>query len=182
LDSIAFTIPLSTMKIAGGPLALNDLFAGRLTSFFRTEGFDCEVGFSARGIRVTDPFGAAMTLDVAEPTDAVETAIYVLSAQPWHACFQGEPKSPFERLADLIADWPEIVGRRRIASRRHPELEVLLQRAVEAVRAHQRASVSFLQRKLQVSYKTASFIMDQLERADIVTAPDASGRREVLIS
>jgi DNA segregation ATPase FtsK/SpoIIIE-like protein len=180
---VAFTIPHSTMKLAGGAGAVNDLFAGRVRSFFRAIDFTCTVSFNERGVRVADAAGALLLLDVAEPTDVDDAAtLYVLSAQPWHACFNGEPDTPFARLADLIGDWPEVAGRRRIARQRHPELDLLLERAVDIVREHQRASVSFLQRKLRIGYRTALFIMAQLESAEIVSAPDASGRRTVLIS
>jgi len=59
----------------------------------------------------------------------------------------------------------------------------LLEEAIEIVKRYNRASASFLQRKLRVGYPRAARIMDQLEERGIVGPLKDDGRsREVLIS
>ncbi|MGA9348394.1 MAG: DNA translocase FtsK 4TM domain-containing protein [Anaerolineae bacterium] len=59
----------------------------------------------------------------------------------------------------------------------------LLEEAIEMVKRYNRASASFLQRKLRVGYPRASRIMDQLEERGVVGALKDDGRsREVLVS
>lgn len=53
--------------------------------------------------------------------------------------------------------------------------------AVDLIRENQRISVSFVQRKLKISFNTASAIIEQLQTDGIVSAPDSNGRREVLV-
>jgi len=59
----------------------------------------------------------------------------------------------------------------------------LLEEAIEIVKRYNRASASFLQRKLRVGYPRAARIMDQLEERRVVGPLKDDGRsREVLIS
>ena len=59
----------------------------------------------------------------------------------------------------------------------------LLGEAIELVKKHNRASTSFLQRKLRIGYPRASRIIDQLEERGIISPLKDDGRtREVLIS
>jgi len=59
----------------------------------------------------------------------------------------------------------------------------LLEEAIKLVKKHDRASTSFLQRKLRIGYPRASRIMDQLEEQGIISPLKDDGRsREVLIS
>jgi S-DNA-T family DNA segregation ATPase FtsK/SpoIIIE len=59
----------------------------------------------------------------------------------------------------------------------------LLEEAIEIVKRYNRASTSFLQRKLRIGYPRASRIMDQLEERGIVGPLEGDGRsRQVLIS
>jgi len=59
----------------------------------------------------------------------------------------------------------------------------LLEEAIKLVKQHDRASTSFLQRKLRIGYPRASRIMDQLEEQGIISSLKDAGRsREVLIS
>jgi len=52
--------------------------------------------------------------------------------------------------------------------------------AAELVRSSNRASTSYLQRRLKVGYNRAARIMEELEDAGIVTPPDHAGNREVV--
>ena len=63
------------------------------------------------------------------------------------------------------------------------EEDELLGDAIELVKAHNRASASFLQRKLRVGYPRASRMIDQLEERGIIGPLGDDGRsREVLIT
>ncbi len=52
--------------------------------------------------------------------------------------------------------------------------------ALEIVRETNRASTSYLQRRLKIGYNRAARVMEELERAGFVSAPDARGDRKVL--
>ncbi|MBL7183814.1 MAG: DNA translocase FtsK 4TM domain-containing protein [Anaerolineae bacterium] len=63
------------------------------------------------------------------------------------------------------------------------KVDELLGEAIELVKKHNRASTSFLQRKLRIGYPRASRIIDQLEERGIISPLKDNGRsREVLIS
>jgi S-DNA-T family DNA segregation ATPase FtsK/SpoIIIE len=63
------------------------------------------------------------------------------------------------------------------------EEDELLGEAIELVKKHNRASASFLQRKLRIGYPRASRIIDQLEERGIIGPLEDDGRsREVLVS
>lgn len=53
--------------------------------------------------------------------------------------------------------------------------------AVKVMVENQKASVSFLQRKLKIGYARAARIMDLIEERGIVTEPDTNKKREILI-
>jgi DNA segregation ATPase FtsK/SpoIIIE-like protein len=56
----------------------------------------------------------------------------------------------------------------------------LFAEACEIVQASSRASTSYLQRRLKIGYNRAARIMEELEEAGVVSAPDAQGNRKVL--
>ena len=56
----------------------------------------------------------------------------------------------------------------------------LYDRAVSLVRADQKASVSYLQRKLSIGYNRAAGIIERMEHDGLVSQPSAAGKREVL--
>jgi S-DNA-T family DNA segregation ATPase FtsK/SpoIIIE len=62
------------------------------------------------------------------------------------------------------------------------EVDELYARAKEEITLAGKASVSFLQRRLSVGYSRAAKIMDQLEENGVVSAPDTSKERRVLLS
>jgi S-DNA-T family DNA segregation ATPase FtsK/SpoIIIE len=49
------------------------------------------------------------------------------------------------------------------------------------VRRDQKASTSYLQRRLLVGYNRAADLMERMEREGIVSAPDHNSRRQILI-
>lgn len=53
-------------------------------------------------------------------------------------------------------------------------------RAVALVREHDKASTSWLQRQLAIGYNSAALLIEHMERAGVVSAPDHVGRRTVL--
>jgi S-DNA-T family DNA segregation ATPase FtsK/SpoIIIE len=57
----------------------------------------------------------------------------------------------------------------------------LLEKAIELVRKHERASASFLQRKMRIGYPRAGRIIDQLERLGIVGQSESGGRSRVVL-
>lgn len=58
--------------------------------------------------------------------------------------------------------------------------EELYQRAMQLVIEDRKASVSFLQRKLSISYNSAARLVERMESEGVVGAPNHVGRREVL--
>ena len=96
-----------------------------------------------------------------------------------------------KELAKLVTFWRR-VGRGAPTEEAPPwaamasqeeEVDELLQEAIALVRRHERASISFLQRKLRIGYPRAARLMDQLEELGIVGPDEGGGRsRKVLIS
>ena len=73
------------------------------------------------------------------------------------------------------APWEELMEAER--------KDELLEEAIEIVKRYNRASASFLQRKLRIGYPRAARIIDQLEERGIIGPLEDDGRsREVLIS
>ena len=56
----------------------------------------------------------------------------------------------------------------------------LYQQAVNLVLQHQKASTSFIQRHLQIGYNRAARLIEQMETAGVVSAPNHVGKREIL--
>ena len=61
-------------------------------------------------------------------------------------------------------------------------LDPLYDEAVTLVRQSDKASVTHLQRELQVGYNRAIRLMESLEQTGVVSAADSSGNRSVLLS
>ena len=57
----------------------------------------------------------------------------------------------------------------------------LYRKAVQLVVENRKASTSWLQRQLRVGYNGAARLIERMEKAGIISAPDHVGRREVLI-
>ncbi len=62
------------------------------------------------------------------------------------------------------------------------EDEILVSKATDLVRSTNKASTSFLQRNFQIGYNKAARIMETLEKRGVVSEPNHTGKREVLIN
>jgi DNA segregation ATPase FtsK/SpoIIIE-like protein len=62
------------------------------------------------------------------------------------------------------------------------ELDPLYEQAVAYVRRSRRASISSIQRELQIGYNRSARIIEDMERAGLVTAMRSDGTREVLMT
>ena len=60
------------------------------------------------------------------------------------------------------------------------EKDELYQTALSIIKSEQKASTSFLQRKLQIGYNRAARIIDMMEAEGIVSKANHVGKREVL--
>ena len=60
------------------------------------------------------------------------------------------------------------------------EQDELYSQAIEIVMRDQRASTSYLQRRLKVGYNKAAGLIDRLEEEGVISAPNHAGKREVL--
>ncbi len=56
----------------------------------------------------------------------------------------------------------------------------LYNQAVEIVRRDKKTSISYIQRRLRIGYNRAASIVDKLEETGVLSAPDHSGKREIL--
>jgi len=61
------------------------------------------------------------------------------------------------------------------------EVDELFEKAKEIVLKERKTSISYLQRRLQIGYNRAANIVEQLEKAGILSAPNARGQREILV-
>ena len=61
------------------------------------------------------------------------------------------------------------------------EDEVLISKSIDLIRSTNKASTSFLQRNFQIGYNKAARIMEALEQRGVVSEPNHTGKREILI-
>jgi S-DNA-T family DNA segregation ATPase FtsK/SpoIIIE len=57
----------------------------------------------------------------------------------------------------------------------------LYQQAVQIVLRDQKASTSYIQRRLQIGYNRAASIMERMEHEGVVGQPNHAGKREILV-
>jgi S-DNA-T family DNA segregation ATPase FtsK/SpoIIIE len=62
------------------------------------------------------------------------------------------------------------------------EDEELISKAVDLIKSSNKASTSYLQRNFQIGYNKAARIMEALEQRGVVSPPNHTGKREILIS
>ena len=62
------------------------------------------------------------------------------------------------------------------------EDEELISKAIELIKVNNKASTSYLQRNFQIGYNKAARIMEALEKRGVVSSPNHSGKREILIN
>ncbi len=61
------------------------------------------------------------------------------------------------------------------------EDEILISKSIDLIRSTNKASTSFLQRNFQIGYNKAARIMEALEQRGVVSEPNHTGKREILI-
>ncbi len=62
------------------------------------------------------------------------------------------------------------------------EDEILISKAIDLIKSSNKASTSYLQRNFQVGYNKAARIMEALEQRGVVSQPNHTGKREILIN
>lgn len=178
-----FETPQSTAKLAGGVDQLLDLFASRARGYFRSQGIACDVIASHRYVEIHVPqrddidlvFGFRQR-DPPTP-DVVHISLTDFYTFPWTPLH--------EAFASLVKEWPEIAAWRPIqppppsAYRADFTPEELAQ-ARAIVIADQRATTSYIQRKLRIGYNKAATIIERLEQDGVISAPDHAGKRQIL--
>ncbi len=60
------------------------------------------------------------------------------------------------------------------------DFDELYEEAKEVVLSDKKTSISYLQRKLQIGYNRSARIIEQLEMAGVISAPNVKGQREIL--
>jgi len=89
---------------------------------------------------------------------------------------QGEP----EYLADVIEDTGSSDAIPGLEPLEDTESDALYDQAVAVVTESRRASISYVQRRLKVGYNRAASMIEDMERAGVVSAVQSNGTREVL--
>ncbi len=89
---------------------------------------------------------------------------------------QGEP----EYLADVIDDTGSSDAIPGLEPLEDTESDALYDQAVAIVTESRRASISYVQRRLKVGYNRAASMVEDMERAGVVSAVQSNGTREVL--
>ena len=92
---------------------------------------------------------------------------------------QGEPQyiegildAPEEALADALGGSGDVAG---------GEKDPLYDQAVQIVLQNKRASISLVQRHLRIGYNRAARLLEDMEKAGLVSAMGGSGNREILL-
>jgi S-DNA-T family DNA segregation ATPase FtsK/SpoIIIE len=62
------------------------------------------------------------------------------------------------------------------------EDEDLITKSIDLIKNTNKASTSFLQRNFQIGYNKAARIMEALEQRGVVSDPNHTGKREILIN
>ena len=62
------------------------------------------------------------------------------------------------------------------------EDEAMITKSIDLIKTTNKASTSFLQRNFQIGYNKAARIMEALEQRGVVSEPNHSGKREILIN
>ena len=60
--------------------------------------------------------------------------------------------------------------------------EELITKSIDLIKSTNKASTSFLQRNFQIGYNKAARIMEALEQRGVVSAPNHTGKRQILIN
>jgi len=93
-----------------------------------------------------------------------------------HWKLQGEPEY-LENVLDDTGSSDAIPGLEPLAE---SETDALYDQAVAIVTESRRASISYVQRRLKVGYNRAASMIEDMEKAGVVSAVQSNGTREVL--
>jgi S-DNA-T family DNA segregation ATPase FtsK/SpoIIIE len=88
---------------------------------------------------------------------------------------QGEP-----RYIEAIADAQERTNPAASTADGEDGGESLYDRAVAVVLRDRKASTSYIQRRLAIGYNRAADLIERMEQEGLITAPNHTGRREIL--
>ncbi len=80
-----------------------------------------------------------------------------------------------------ILKGPEADGDGMMVPEGDAESDPLYDQAVEIVLKTRRASISLVQRHLRIGYNRAARLIEQMERAGLVSVMQSNGNREVLV-
>lgn len=178
----AYKIPRSTVALAGGMERLFELFASRTRGYFRDQAISCEVIASRRDIQVRlDIDGELRAFAIREEATAAQAdhqCILIAASETW----QWSPLH--DAFAQLVTVWPEITGHNVIhqASAAHSYTEEQLAEARAWIVSENRASTSYIQRRLKIGYNKAAAIIERLEQDGVISQPAHDGKRQVLVS
>jgi DNA segregation ATPase FtsK/SpoIIIE, S-DNA-T family len=89
---------------------------------------------------------------------------------------QGSPQ-----YLDGVLDAPEAAGEGAVAGAEGGEADPLYDQAVEIVLKQRRASISLVQRHLRIGYNRAARLLEDMERAGMVSSMQPNGNREILV-
>ena len=62
-----------------------------------------------------------------------------------------------------------------------PEADPMYDNAVAVVLQHKRASISLVQRHLRIGYNRAARLLEQMEKAGLVSSMSSSGNRDLIV-
>lgn len=91
-----------------------------------------------------------------------------------------DPAASADQCGQKTADFPCDPILTSLQAKGYPDKETFLAQAQEQVVETKRATVTIIQRRLQVSFAIAQWAIEQLQERGIVTAPDNEGKREVI--
>ncbi|MBX6319635.1 DNA translocase FtsK, partial [Pigmentiphaga sp.] len=92
----------------------------------------------------------------------------------------GEPNYE-EGILEGIVEGETGDGLTSVTGMADAESDPLYDQAVEVVLKHRRASISLVQRHLRIGYNRAARLLEQMERAGMVSAMQSNGNREILV-
>jgi S-DNA-T family DNA segregation ATPase FtsK/SpoIIIE len=104
--------------------------------------------------------------------EEVEAVVKFLKAQGEPQYLDAITEEPDEPDATSLLDGEEGAG----------SGDTLYDQAVAVVARDRKVSTSYIQRRLQIGYNRAARIIEQMEEEGVISAPNHSGKREVLVS
>jgi S-DNA-T family DNA segregation ATPase FtsK/SpoIIIE len=89
---------------------------------------------------------------------------------------QGEPS-----YLDAITEEPEEPDQLLLDGEGEGSGDDLYDQAVAIIARDRKVSTSYIQRRLQIGYNRAARIIEQMEEEGVISAPNHSGKREILV-